>query len=71
MPRPVIPDDWPNHVVHQKLKKYLTPDMASRLNEIDAAGHSYADGLPLKWAIVEAEPDSDARYGGAIWITYQ
>lgn len=71
MPRPHIRDDWPNHVVHQKLKKYLTSDMAAKLNAVDVAGHSHAEGLPLKWAIVDAEPDADARYGGAIWITYQ
>lgn len=71
MSRPIIPDNWPNQIVHQKLKKYLTGEMAAKLNEVDRAGHSHAVGLPMKWAIVEAEPDADARYGGAIWITYQ
>lgn len=70
-PRPIIADFWPNHIVHQKLEKYLTADMAGKLNAIDREGYSHAEGLPLKWAIIEAEPDPDARYGGAVWITYQ
>lgn len=68
---PTIPDDWPNRVVHQKLKKYLMADMAAKLNSVDAAGYSHSDGLPLKWDIVDAELDANSRYGGAIWITYQ
>lgn len=69
--RPVIADFWPSRIVYQKLAKYLTKEMAAKLNAIDREGYSHAEGLPLKWAIIEAEPDADARYGGAVWITYQ